>query len=113
MIAEYAVRELKQDPEKDSPLIEGWDEKRLSEIIAKQRTAVMRAKKMGHEQLPQILLICDDLPDQKRVVKGDLLSSIFIRGRHFGCNCLVLTQRYRLLDVNLRTNANFLVFFSC
>ena len=40
-----------------------------------------------------------------------MLSSISIRGRNIGCNCLVLTQRYRLLDVNLKTNANFLVFF--
>ena len=66
---------------------------------------------MGHKLLPQIMIVVDDLADNKRVVRGDLLSSIFIRGRHFGCNCVCLTQRYRLLDQNLRTNANALIFF--
>ena len=70
-----------------------------------------KAKRMGHTVLPQFLIVCDDLADLKQVVRGDLLSSIFIRGRHFGCACIVLTQRYRLLDQNLRTNANALIFF--
>ena len=110
-IADYAERELKQDPERDPCLIEGWDVERLTTIVGRQRAAVSKAKRMGHKLLPQILIICDDLAHLKRVVRGDLLSSIFIRGRHFGCNCIVLTQRYRLLDQNLRTNANALIFF--
>ena len=44
VIADYAERELKQDQDRDPCLIEGWDEKRLSEIIAKQRAAVVKAK---------------------------------------------------------------------
>ena len=110
-IADYAERELKQDPERDPCLLEGWDVERLSAIISRQRGAVAKAKRMGHKTLPQIMIVVDDLADNKRVVRGDLLSNIFIRGRHFGCNCIVLTQRYRLLDQNLRTNANALIFF--
>ena len=66
---------------------------------------------MGYTALPQILIVVDDLADQKRVVRGDLLSSVFIRGSNFGYSCIVLTQRYRILDQSLRTNANALIFF--
>ena len=81
-IQEFAERELKQDPDRDPCLIEGWDVERLTQIIGRQRSAVAKAKRMGHKLLPQILICCDDLADNKKVVRGDLLSSIFIRGRH-------------------------------
>ena len=57
------------------------------------------------------MIVVDDLADNKQVVRGDLLGSIFLRGIHVGSNCVVLTQRYRCLDQNLRTNANALIFF--
>ena len=79
-------------------------------IIGKQRAAVAMAKRMGHKLLPQIFIVMDDLVDQQRVVRGDLFSSIIIRGRHVGCNCILLTQRYRFLDQNLRANTNALIF---
>ena len=84
-IADFAERELKQDPETDPCLLEGWDTERLSKIVARQRGAVAKAKRMGHTLLPQIMIVVDDLADSKRFVRGDLLNSIFIRGRH----CLV------------------------
>ena len=52
---------------------------------------------MGHKILPQILIMVDDLAGQKEVVRGDLLSPIFFRGKHVVCICIVLAQRYRLL----------------
>ena len=110
-ICEYAEQVLKQDPEHD-PCVMHWDEERLRKIIQKQKAAVVKAKKMNLKKpLPQILVVIDDLADNKQVVKGSLLSSIYISGRHYGCHCWVLTQRYRLLDQNLRTNANGLIFF--
>ena len=68
-IADYAERELKQDPERDPCLLEGWDVERLSTIISRQRGAVAKAKRMGHNTLPQIMIVVDDLADNKRVVK--------------------------------------------
>ena len=111
-ICEYAEQVLKQDPDTD-PCLMGWDEERLRKIIAKQKAAVVKAMCMNLKGKPlsQILCVLDDLADNKQVVKGSLLSSIFISGRHYGCSCWVLTQRYRLLDQNLKTNANALVFF--
>ena len=41
---------------------------------------VAKAKRMRHTVLPQILIVMDDLADQKTVVRGDLLSAMFIRG---------------------------------
>ena len=110
-ICDYAEQVLKQDPEHD-PCLMGWDEERLRKIIAKQKAAIVKAKRLNLKKpLPQILVVINDLADNRQVVKGSLLSSIYISGRHYGCHCWVLTQRYRLLDQNLRTNANALVFF--
>ena len=111
-ICDYAERELKQDPETDPCLISGWDEERLRRIVSKQKAAVAKAKRMNLKKpLPQILCVIDDLADNARVVRGDLLSSIYISGRHYGMHCWICTQRYRMLSPTLRTQANALVFF--
>ena len=50
VISDYAERELKQDPERDPCLIEGWDEERLTKIIAEQRGG---GSGQGEENGPQ------------------------------------------------------------
>ena len=56
-ICEYAEQVLKQDPDTDPCLISGWDEERLRKIIAKQKAAVAKAKRMNLKKpLPQILM---------------------------------------------------------
>ena len=110
-IQDYAERVLKQDPERGPCLIEGWDIERLSKIIARQNSAVAKAKRMGHKLLPQILIVMDDLANQKRVVRGDLLSSTFIKGRYVCCRCVCATQRYRFVNQKLRTTSGAFIFF--
>ena len=43
-IADYAERELKQDPETDSCLIEGWHVEKLNTTIARQRGGVANTR---------------------------------------------------------------------
>ena len=36
----------------------------------------------------------------------------YIKGRHFGCNCIYLTQDYYQLDkMSIRNNSNIQIFF--
>ena len=62
--------------------------------------------------MPSVCIICDDLADNKSAVKGnELLNAIFLRGRHMGLSCILMTQRLRLVDVSVRVNSNALFVF--
>ena len=64
-----------------------------------------------NKPLPHILFVIADLANQKRVVQGDMLFYIFMRGANFECNCKYGRQRYKLMVVSLKTNTNALIFF--
>ena len=53
----------------------------------------------------------DDLAGQKEVVRGDLLSPIFFRGKHVVCICIVFGAAVSSINSNLHNNANTLFFF--
>ncbi len=93
-------------------LIDGWDEPKIREILKQAKENTIRAKKNGDKHMPSVCIVCDDLADNKSAVKGnELLNAIFLRGRHMGVSCILMTQRLRLLDVSLRVNANALFVF--
>jgi hypothetical protein len=45
--------------------------------------------------LPQALIIIGDFADRYDVMKsgGDVLRTLFVRGRHFGCSCWLSSQK--------------------
>ena len=93
-------------------MLDGWDEPRIKEIMRQAKEDTLKAKKEGKQYLPGVCIICDDLADDKSAVKGNtLLNSMFLRGRHMGLSCILMTQRYRLVDVSTRVNANALFVF--
>ena len=109
-IQKYCERELGM--EAGECLLEGWDEPRIREIMKKAKEDTIRAKKEGWTYMPSVCIVCDDLADDRSAVKGNtLLNSIFLRGRHMGLSCVLMTQRLRLLDVSTRVNANALFVF--
>ena len=64
-ICEYAEQVLKQDPDTD-PCLMGWDEERLRKIIAKQKAAIVKAKRMNLKKpLPQIPVVMEDFGRQQ------------------------------------------------
>ena len=70
------------------------------------------AKKENRTYLPSVCIVCDDMAEDKSAVKGNtLLNAIFLRGRHMGLSCILMTQRYRLVDISTRVNANTLFVF--
>ena len=109
-IKKYCEQQLGM--EEGECMLDGWDEPRIKEIMRQAKEDTLKAKKEGKQYLPATCIICDDLADDKSAVKGNtLLNSIFLRGRHMGLSCILMTQRYRLVDVSTRVNANALFVF--
>ena len=54
-----------------------------------------------------ILVLIDDFADQGDKVmhsSTNILTSLFVRGRHLGCACWLLTQKLRVVSLICRTN---------
>ena len=107
-IKEYCEKELEM---KDECLHSEWDEELLGELIEKQRKALNAAKREGLKYLPQLLIVCDDFADNVRAVRGPILNSLYVRGRHLGINILTLSQKLRLLSPTARVNQTFMCVF--
>ena len=53
------------------------------------------------------LVLIDDFADAGDKVmhsSTNILTSLFVRGRHLGCACWLLTQKLRAISLNCRTN---------
>ncbi|HSG20480.1 MAG TPA: hypothetical protein VLA31_06890, partial [Burkholderiaceae bacterium] len=77
---------------KESCFFSEWDEPALLEILAKQKALVKEKKTaLSKKELPQALVIIDDFADRYDVMKsaGNVLTTLMIRGRHFGCSCWI------------------------
>jgi hypothetical protein len=88
-----------------------WDEPALLEILAKQKGRVKEKKTaMSTKPLPQALVIIDDFADRFDVMKsaGNVLTTLFIRGRHFGCSCWISSQKLTAISTVARVNFRFL-----
>jgi hypothetical protein len=72
-----------------------WDEKAMIEILDRQKEKIktMKAAK-SKKPLPQCLTIVDDFADSPHILHNasNVLSTLFIRGRHFGSTCWVSSQ---------------------
>ena len=62
-----------------------------------------KKQKKGHA----ILCLVDDFADAGEKVmhnSTNILTSLFVRGRHLGCACWLLTQKLRVVSLICRTN---------
>ena len=107
----YCVQELGMDPDREECLYNTFDLKILENIITRQRRALKQAKLQRLEELPQVLIVVDDFADDAKVARGDLLKTLFVRGRHSGISTLVMTQKVRLIQPAVRVNASFYIVF--
>ena len=110
-IKKYCVQELGMDPDREECLYNTFDLQIVENIISRQRKALKQAKLQRLEELPQVLLVIDDFADDVKVARGDLLKTLFVRGRHSGISTLVMTQKVRLIQPAVRVNASFYIVF--
>ena len=96
---------------KESSFHSDWDEPALLEILSKQKALVKEKKTaLSKKKLPQALVIIDDFADRYDVMKsaGNVLTTLFIRGRHFGCSCWISSQKLTAISTVARVNFRFL-----
>ena len=89
-----------------------WDEKALRKILDDQRDKIKTLKDAkSTEPLPQILTVIDDMADRGDVVhsNSNVLTTLFIRGRHFGSSCWLSTQKLTAISTVARVNFRFVL----
>ena len=86
-----------------------WDrwEPDTLEIIERHKKVNAHLKAKQHKKGYVILVLIDDFADQCDKVmhrSTNILTSLFVRGRHLGCACWLLTQQLRVVSLICRTN---------
>jgi hypothetical protein len=89
-----------------------WDEEALRQILDRQRDRIRQMKDAKSKKpLPQILTIIDDFADRSDILhsRSGILTTLFIRGRHFGSSCWVSSQKLTAIASVARVNFRFLL----
>jgi hypothetical protein len=93
---------------KGGGLVDEWDEQKLHEIVQKQREESEMEKRRGDTTRPltATCIVLDDWIDRPDLMhkQGGLLVSLFIRNRHYGLSCIVLSQKMTSVSLTCRTN---------
>ena len=102
---------LKQDPEKNPAIHDGFKPQEVREVIEKQRKAVRKARRES-KRVPQILFVVDDLADDKRTMGCQLIRELMLRGRHSMISTILSTQKMRAIDHACRLQFTALAQFA-
>ena len=89
-----------------------WDEKALLEIMDKQKARIkeLNAAK-STKPLPQILTCIDDYANRADIMHSasNILTTLFIRGRHFGNSGWISSQKLTAISTVARVNFRFML----
>ena len=106
-VKEYIQKEMKvkdDDPE-DPMYFDHYDPNQLSKIIATQTKITEMMKKQGKTRMFQILIIVDDMADDKSFSRNSrLLHALYTRGRHSFISTITATQIFNALAPIIRKN---------
>ena len=92
---------------------EAYDEKTLSDIMAEQKAVIEYQKKKGHKSLFQMLIIFDDMLDDKKLMRySKMLEVLFVRARHLCVSTIVSVQKYRSVMTSARVNTTDEILFA-
>jgi len=89
-----------------------WDEQALKDIMDRQRDTIKALKDAKSKKpLPQVLFVLDDWADRYDIMHAasNVLTTLFIRGRHFGSSCWVSSQKLTAISPVARTNFRFIL----
>ena len=87
-----------------------WDANAMHSILDEQRERVRELKlQKTRKPLPQVLIVIDDFADNGMLHNSTgALTSLFIRGRHFGCNTWLSSQKLTAIALVCRVNFQFM-----
>ncbi len=80
--------------------------------MANQKAKIKELKDAKSKKpLPQILTIIVDFADRADIMHsaGNILTTLFIRGRHFGSSCWLSSQKLTAISTVARVNFRFLL----
>ena len=83
-----------------------WEPDVLEKLIERHKKVNAHLKANNHKQCYVILVLVDDVADAGDKVmysSTNILTSLFVRGRHLGCACWLLTQKLRVVSLICRT----------
>ena len=94
-------------PDDEQTMWDTWEPQIIEKLIAKHRSVnqYLKAKKQNTGYC--VLTIIDDFRDAGDKVmhsSTNVLTSLFVRGRHIGASCWLLTQKLRVISNSCRTN---------
>ena len=84
-----------------------WDEKAMWAILNAQRDGIKELKRQkSSKPLPQCLVIVDNFADNPHIMhsSANILTSLMIRGRHFGCSTWLSSQKLTAISLVARVN---------
>ena len=113
LVREYVHNVLGVKEDKEQCFFSEWDPAALKDILDTQAEIVKYQKAHKHRKIHGICVIVDDFADDERVMHNshNVLSMLFMRGRHSMVSTLLSTQKCRAVSTMIRTNAQFLVCF--
>ena len=89
-----------------------WDEQALRDIMDRQRGKIKELKDAKSKKpLPQVLTVIDDFADRYDIMHSasNILTTLFIRGRHFGSSCWLSSQKLTAIAPVARVNFRFML----
>jgi len=65
------------------------------------------------EKLPNLLFVIDDMcGDSQLSNRNSILNTLFYRGRHFNLSIILVSQAYKMISKNIRTNFSDMIFYA-
>jgi hypothetical protein len=94
-----------------STFSESWDEALLNSILEEQKRKIQELKRAkSKDPLPQALIVIDDFADRPELIHraGGLMTTMFVRGRHFGLSTWISSQKLTAISLVARVNFRFI-----
>ena len=89
-----------------------FDSEAVQNILTTQKNIIDHQKKDPKtKKLFSILLIFDDVADNKAIHNSQALNSCFTRGRHSQISTILSTQKYNAVSTIIRTNMDSMYLF--
>jgi len=101
------VKDNMRVPEEEQTMWSTWEPQVLEKLIQRHAKVNAHLKQQGKKKGYVICCLVDDFADQGEKVMHsatNVLTSLFVRGRHLGCACWLLTQKNRVVSLICRTN---------
>jgi DNA helicase HerA-like ATPase len=108
---DYINEMTKNYKSKQQYFFDTFEDDELNKILDNQTELIKFYKENNQLKMPNILIILDDWADDVRLKYNENINSIFVRGRHSYCSCIISSQKYYAISNIIRINASHMICF--